>query len=68
MGSTIVLSARLQPEESFFASTSQGFFGTKTVKNNLQLSNVVSSVSIDVFGNVICNHNPKHIYTILRTA
>ena len=44
------------------------FFGTKTVKNDFQLSNFVSRVRIEVLGNVSRNHNPKHIYKMLRAS
>ena len=38
---------RLQPERDFIASSSLGFFGTQTVKNDFQLSNIVSRVRIE---------------------
>ena len=52
---------RLQPGYDFLRAV-RGFFGTQTVKNDFQLSNFVSRVRIEVFSNVNCNHNPKHIY------
>ena len=39
-----------------------GFFGTQTVNNDFQVSNLLSMVRIEVLGTVNCNHNPKHIY------
>ena len=48
----------------FFASGSHGVSGTQTINNDVQLSDFVSGVRIEVLGYVNCAYNPKHIYKI----
>ena len=52
---------RLQQGRDFFASGSHGVSGTQTINNDLQLSDFVSGVRIEVLCYDNCAYNPKHI-------